>query len=99
MFKIRCLVILKWLAMKQCQTYAILGVVVLSFKKKIVKENQFTERSGFMLLADNTLKRAPFTRLHVKTNRFEWIGKSATVLTTLIKQVLLQLYRLERVLK
>ena len=32
-------------------------------------------------------------------NRFEWIGKSAAVLTILIKQVLLQLYRLERVLK
>ena len=33
------------------------------------------------------------------SNGFEWIGKSAAVLTILIKQVLLQLYRLERVLK
>ena len=36
-------------------------------KKKFVKENQFTGKSGFMLLADNTLKRAPFAKLHVKT--------------------------------
>ena len=36
-------------------------------KKKIVKEYQFTGKSGFMLLADNTLKRAPLAKLHVKT--------------------------------
>ena len=66
MFKIRCMLILEWLAMKQCQSYAILGAVVLSLKK-FVKENQFTGRNGFILLADNTLKIAPFAKLHVKT--------------------------------
>ena len=45
------------------------GAVV---KKEFVKENQYTGKDGYMLLVDNSLRKAPIAKIFVQHSILYW---------------------------